>query len=125
MFSVRHFARRRRTWYRWHSCGRRIVVGRGCCWCLLVFDRTHLSHWNCACHLIITGKLDFASFLADLTEQEVTLVGGRLDDVNGRAVAGLVYKRRERVINVFLWPSVAAVETRPLAHQGYHLVCWT
>lgn len=72
-----------------------------------------------------TGKLDFAPSVADLTEQGFPLVGGRLDYVNGRAVAGLVYKRREHVINVFLWPSVAAVETRPLAHQGYHLVCWT
>lgn len=72
-----------------------------------------------------TGKLDFAPSVADLTEQGFPLVGGRLDYVNGRAVAGLVYKRREHVINVFLWPSAAAVETRSLAHQGYHLVCWT
>jgi anti-sigma factor RsiW len=72
-----------------------------------------------------TGKLDFAPSVADLTEQGFPLVGGRLDYVNGRAVAGLVYKRREHVINVFLWPSASAVETRLLAHQGYHLVCWT
>ncbi|MBX3331721.1 MAG: anti-sigma factor [Nitrospira sp.] len=72
-----------------------------------------------------TGKLDFAPSVADLTEQGFPLVGGRLDYVNGRAVAGLVYKRREHVINVFLWPSAATVETRPIAHQGYHLVCWT
>ncbi|MDC8449664.1 MAG: anti-sigma factor [Nitrospira sp.] len=72
-----------------------------------------------------TGKLDFAPSVADLTDQGFPLVGGRLDYVNGRAVAGLVYKRREHVINVFLWPSAAAVETTPLAHQGYQLVCWT
>ncbi|MCS6304261.1 MAG: anti-sigma factor [Nitrospira sp.] len=72
-----------------------------------------------------TGKLDFAPSVADLTEQGFPLVGGRLDYVSGRAVAGLVYKRREHVINVFLWPSAVAVETRSLAHQGYHLVCWT
>lgn len=72
-----------------------------------------------------TGKLDFAPSVADLTEQGFLLVGGRLDYMNGRAVAGLVYKRREHVINVFLWPSAATVETRSLAHQGYHLVCWT
>ncbi len=72
-----------------------------------------------------TGKLDFAPSVADLTEQGFSLIGGRLDYVNGRAVAGLVYKRREHVINVFLWPSAGAVETRSLAHQGYHLVCRT
>lgn len=73
-----------------------------------------------------TGKLDFAPSVADLTEQGFPLVGGRLDYVNGRAVAGLVYKRREHVINVFLWPSaVFAAETKLLTHQGYHLVCWT
>jgi anti-sigma factor (TIGR02949 family) len=72
-----------------------------------------------------TGKLDFAPSVLDLTEQGFPLIGGRLDYLNGRAVAGLVYKRREHVINVFLWPSAAAEETRPLAHQGYHLVCWT
>ncbi|HEX5545560.1 MAG TPA: anti-sigma factor [Nitrospira sp.] len=81
-------------------------------------DRQVVKPW-------FTGKLDFAPSVADLTEQGFPLVGGRLDYVNGRAVAGLVYKRRKHVINVFLWPSVAAVETRPLAHQGYHLVCWT
>ncbi|HLZ36011.1 MAG TPA: anti-sigma factor [Nitrospira sp.] len=74
-----------------------------------------------------TGKLDFAPFVPDLAEQGFPLIGGRLDYLNHRAVAAVVYKRREHVINVFIWPAAHAVsgETMPITHQGYHHLQWS
>lgn len=77
--------------------------------------------WSC----LGQRQARFRPILADLTEQPFLLVGGNLDYVNGWAVAGLLYKRWDHVINVFLCPSTTVVETRPLAQQGYQLICWT
>jgi len=73
------------------------------------------------------GRLDYSPPVYDFSGRGYPLLGGRLDYVDGRSVAALVYGRRQHLINVFLWP----VARRPAAaaasrtHQGYHLVHWT
>jgi anti-sigma factor RsiW len=70
------------------------------------------------------GKLDFAPPVTDLARHGFPLVGGRLDYLDNRDVAVLVYQRQKHLINVFIWP----VESRPAklpaiqTIQGYNLV---
>jgi mycothiol system anti-sigma-R factor len=73
------------------------------------------------------GKLDFSPAVNDLSKEGFPLVGGRLDYLENRPVAALVYQRRNHVINLFIWPSSddTHVKTKALARQGYHLVHWS
>jgi anti-sigma factor RsiW len=73
------------------------------------------------------GKLDFSPTVKNLDSQGFPLAGGRLDYLNGRAVAAIVYRRRQHIINVFVWPSTqdAAGGFRTASTNGFNAVHWT
>jgi anti-sigma factor RsiW len=49
-----------------------------------------------------TGKLDYSPAVADLAEAGYKLVGGRLDILEDRPVATVVYRHQDQFINEFL-----------------------
>lgn len=68
------------------------------------------------------GKLDFAPDVKDFAAQGFPLVGGRLDYLGGRAVAALVYRHNKHFINVFVWPSVDAMQPEAEVRRGYAII---
>jgi anti-sigma factor RsiW len=73
------------------------------------------------------GRLDFSPPVEDLVAQGYPLVGGRLDYLDNRPVAALIYRRQRHIINLFTWPSPAASNQAPRleTRQGYNIVHWT
>ena len=73
------------------------------------------------------GQVDFAPPVPDLTAQGFLLAGGRLDYLDNRPVAALVYRRQQHVINLFVWPTPlgAARPASTVTRHGYNLVQWT
>jgi anti-sigma factor RsiW len=78
----------------------------------------------------LTKRLDFAPPVKNLADQGFPLVGARLDYLDNRKVAALVYERRQHVINLFIWPAAGRPARSPevLAvpdHPGYQVMHWT
>ena len=71
------------------------------------------------------GKLDFSPSVKDLSGDGFPLVGGRLDYLQDRPVAALVYQRRKHLINLFIWPSAEDSRQKTVILHGYNLFHWT
>jgi anti-sigma factor RsiW len=71
------------------------------------------------------GRLDLAPPVVDLTAQGFTLIGGRLDYLDGKPVASIVYKRRLHIINLFVTPAMGEDASPTIEEvQGYNVWRW-
>jgi anti-sigma factor RsiW len=72
------------------------------------------------------GKLDFAPPVQDLAADGYPLAGGRLDYLEKRTVAVLIYHRGLHVINLYISPAEdngsSAVDAQTV--QGYNVLSW-
>lgn len=70
----------------------------------------------------LSNRLDFAPPVHELAEEGYSLVGARLDYLGGKPAAAIIYRHRQHIINVFVWPSVATdgKPIRALTHRGYN-----
>jgi anti-sigma factor RsiW len=76
----------------------------------------------------LSSKLDFSPPVVDLSAAGFALVGGRLDYLDNRPVSVVVYRRRQHVIDLFVWPESEAPRTTPsqvVSRQGYQVLHWT
>src|SRR3954454_3804762 len=73
------------------------------------------------------GRLGVAPPVVDLTAHGFTLIGARLDYLDGKAVAALVYRRRIHVINLFARQDlgIRAGGTSMETVQGFNIRSWT
>ena len=73
------------------------------------------------------GKLDVSPPVVDLTAQGFTLVGGRLDYLDARAIGAVVYRRRQHIINLFV-AQTANTERKAASMenlQGFNVRRWS
>jgi anti-sigma factor RsiW len=71
----------------------------------------------------LSARLDYSPPVPDMRVQGFTLVGGRIDYLDGRPVATLVYRIRDHMIDVFVRPqSARAPPTALRTLRGFHIV---
>jgi anti-sigma factor RsiW len=73
------------------------------------------------------GRIDFAPPVRDFVAEGFPLKGGRLDYLDNRPVAALVYQRDKHIIDLYVWPESSAGPhlASDTSIQGYNVVHWT
>ena len=73
----------------------------------------------------LEGKVQFAVPARDLAKNGFALQGGRVDIVQGRTVAALVYRGGDQLFNVFIWRTSESDDSpRVGSRRGYQWIAW-
>lgn len=85
---------------------------------VLSSDRHTVKPW-------FNGRIDYAPPVTDLAARGFPLIGGRLDYIDGRPVAVLVYRASQHPVDLYVRPE-AGRDTEPAVRteRGYQLVVW-
>ena len=85
---------------------------------ILSTDQNTIKTW-------FENKLGYSPPVIDLTPQGFSLIGGRLDFLNKQAIAAIIYKKGNHVIDLFVWPATQNADIHTFSLQGYYLTHWT
>jgi len=73
----------------------------------------------------LSARLGFSPPVAELPLPGSLFVGGRVDYLDGRPVAALVYRQGEHIVNSFVWPDSAGNSNPEFAtERGYRIAHW-
>ncbi len=82
-------------------------------------DRHTVKPW-------LSSKLDFSPPVNELRIPGSVFLGGRLDYLDGRPVAALVYRQGEHIVNSFVWPSAGRDNKADFsAERGFQMAHWS
>lgn len=70
------------------------------------------------------GRIDFSPPVPELADQGFPLAGGRLDSIDGKTVAAIVYHRRLHTVNLFVWPAKLAAD-HAFVKDGFSVSEWS
>ena len=74
----------------------------------------------------LSSKLDFSPPADELGIPGSAFLGGRVDYLDGRPVAALVYRQGQHVVNAFVWPTSANdSEPRFAQERGFQTAHWS
>jgi anti-sigma factor RsiW len=74
----------------------------------------------------LTARLDFAPPVLGSPASGYSLLGGRVDVIQGRSVATLVYKNDKDVVSLFCWPPTKKhLSNGDRFIEGYHVYTWS
>ena len=74
----------------------------------------------------LTARLDFVPPVVGSPASEYSLVGGRVDEIENRSVATLVYKHDNEVVSLFCWPpDKDHLSTSERSIEGYRVATWS
>jgi len=73
----------------------------------------------------LSARLGFSPPVGELPLPGSVFVGGRVDYLDGRPVAALVYRQGEHIVNSFVWPDSAGNSNPEFAtERGYRIAHW-
>jgi anti-sigma factor RsiW len=74
----------------------------------------------------LSARLDFSPPVRELQIPGSVFLGGRVDYLDGRPVAALVYRQGEHIVNSFVWPTRGGDSTAVFwTERGFQMAHWS